>query len=353
MNYRQAVVDEERRQKGLEKALRIAAASLRDRKDLASNKSGHESNLEEMEQLFRSEIESLRMSCQQHEEEISQLQTLLREQGVISKELDQLEYATEEEKNSLELEARAFDNDQEQLFHNLEKAQDEVERLSSTQLRLPSALIDLRVDKKRGLMYPLINELRLAYRPKGAYFEWTEIQVAWSLAAQLLLIIGTIFDFQSQNWKIVPLSHCAKLIYHCTNESSLGCNAGNSQNRKVIVYNLGHPKTNGCKALLAWNALLYQMVQHTKTQLDQGCCDGIMDSKDIPNLPFAISPTKIGNLELPRLDENDDTGWSRAIHYMSSDLLWLSECASAYLLQKVLLTTASLTGEDRGETIID
>ena len=51
-------------------------------------------------------------------------------------------------------------------------------------VRLHAALFHLVVDK-RGLRYPLINELRLAYRPKGDV-HWKEINAAWAQATQLL-----------------------------------------------------------------------------------------------------------------------------------------------------------------------
>jgi hypothetical protein len=221
----------------------------------------------------------------------------------------------------------------------LAEIQAEAEQLSSAQIQLPSMLMDLQVDRERGLRYPLINELRLAYRPKGDV-QWNEIQAAWSLAAQLLLVIGTLFDFQSQYWTIVPLSHCAKLIYYAPESSHID---PTGKQRRAVVYNLGHPKTNGSKALSAWNALLFQVMEHTTTKMNQACDCGILDHASIPPLPFEIAPGKIGNVVLERLDESDDAGWSRAIHFMSSNLLWLSECASAFVLQQVLLTTANVT----------
>lgn len=240
---------EEERIQGLKRALQIAAASTHG--NLAGD--GGLVDFERTEQTYLTEIQLLEEVCEQHEEELRHLSSLQKEQAVIAVELDRLEYATEEEQNALELEARAFDNDQEQLLRKLVKTQAEVEQLSSPRIRLPAMLMDLRVDRERGLRYPLINELRLAYRPKGDV-QWNEIQTAWSLAAQLLLVIGTIFDFQSPHWKIVPLSHCAKLMYSNGNNPS-----GNK--RRVVVYNLGHSKTNGSRALLAWNVLLFQVIQ--------------------------------------------------------------------------------------------
>lgn len=319
---------EEERIQGLKRALQIAAASTHG--NLAGD--GGLVDFERTEQTYRTEIQLLEEACEQHEEELRHLSSLQKEQAVIAVELDRLEYATEEEQNALELEARAFDNDQEQLLRKLVKTQAEVEQLSSPRIRLPAMLMDLRVDRERGLRYPLINELRLAYRPKGDV-QWNEIQTAWSLAAQLLLVIGTIFDFQSPHWKIVPLSHCAKLMYSNGNNPS-----GNK--RRVVVYNLGHSKTNGSRALLAWNVLLFQVIQHATVEMKFACESGVLDAANVPPLPFDITTEKIGNIVLSSLNENDDGGWSRAIHCMASNLLWLSESASAYVLQQVLLATS-------------
>ena len=313
------------------------------------------------EEAFRNEIALLEEACQQHRDELLNFRALQREQKQMELELDRVHDAIAQEQNALELEARAFDNDQEQLSRALLEIQDEVERLSSPKICLPSTLWHLQVDMERGLRYPLINQLRLAYRPKGDV-QWKEIQAAWALAAQLLLSIGTLFQFQSQNWKLVPLSHCAKLFYYPPDRGAANDNnshahpgagpANNQQqqqhHRPPVVFNLGHPKTNQNKALLTWNALLCQMIQHVNSEMNVAVDLGILDAADVPPpVPFDITPTTIGNTSLTQLDENDDGGWSRVIHFMSSNLLWLSDCASTFVRQQVVLATPtfSATGD--------
>jgi hypothetical protein len=271
------------------------------------------------------------------------------------------------EQNALELEARAFDNDQEQLSRALLEILDEVERLSSPQLQLPATLLRLQVDRERGLRYPLINELRLAYRPKGDV-QWHEIQAAWALAAQLLLSICTLFHFQQQPqqlsshnsnnncWRLIPLSHCAKLFYYPSERSNTksgpaaaGSAADNqthtvattAQHTRPIVFNLGHPKTNQSKALLTWNALLCQVMQHVTAELTAAIDLGILVAQEVPPIPFEMSPTKIGHTWLTQLGEDDDGGWSRVIHCMTSNLLWLSDCASLFVRQQVILESST------------
>lgn len=205
------------------------------------------------------------------------------------------------------------------------------------------------------------------------------LSVAWSLAAQLLLAIGTLFEFQSANWKIVPLSHCAKLIFippppaqqQAPSRPAAAAQGGGSNNvhhhkcnktqkdNKPIVYNLGHPRTDGSKALLAWNALLHQMVHHATVRLHDAVDAGLLpggdgdddsgniigsggggDAASILSVPYEIASTSVGGIRLTDLDPNDDTSWSKAIHCMSCNLLWLSDRASHYVQQKVLLATA-------------
>lgn len=150
----------------------------------------------------------------------------------------------------------------------------------------------------------------------------------------MLLVTGTLFEFQSKHCKIVPLSQCAKLIYYPPDNS---VKVGHPK-RRDLVYNLGHPKTNAKRALLTWNALLCQIIQFVSSEMKKACDHGIIeDASAVPALPFEISSTKIGHITLSQLDENDDAGWSRAIHYMASNLLWLSECASVYVLNQGLL----------------
>ena len=305
-----------------------------------------------IEEAFRHEIAVLEEACQQHREELLQMRAVQQEQQQITLNLDRVHEAMSHEQNALELEARAFDNDQEQLSRALIEILDEVDRLSSSQLQLPATLLRLQVDRERGLRYPLINELRLAYRPKGDV-QWKEIQAAWALAAQLLLSICTLFHFLqpcSQNsnnncWRLIPLSHCAKLFYYPSERSNTNDKSGpvtvNAVDTRPIVFNLGHPKTNQSKALLTWNALLCQVIQHVTSQLTAAIDLGILDAEEVPPIPFEISPTKIGHTWLTQLGEDDDGGWSRVIHCMTSNLLWLSDSASLFVRQQVVLESAT------------
>lgn len=334
--YEQTAKREEERLQSLEKAL--SSVPMVDSYGTTGEAPIH-NNLLAAEQAFRDEIQALEAECRQQEAELLHLKALRSEQGNLAQDLSEAEYELETQKNALELEARAFNNDQQQLFHMLQEIDSEVEKLSSD-ISLPSILLDLQVDKERGLRYPLINELRLAYRPKGDVHR-NEIQVAWSLAAQLLLVVGTLFHYPSEQWKIVPLSHCAKLIFFSDEKNSEAGEETQTRQRRAVVYHLGHQKTNCAKAIRAWNTLLYQVIMHVSSKTQEEFAKGSMVDP-FPKLPFPITPDTIGIIDLRQLNENDDAGWSRAIHFMASDLLWLSECAALFTSQQVLFTSAVL-----------
>ena len=303
-------------------------------------------NLQLTEESFRQEIRALEEACHQHEIELQNLYTLRDEQIFMEQDLSDSYDHLCQVQNDLELEAIEFEHDQQQYTKNLTILQNELDAVAfNTAISLPTLLYDLQVDEQRGLRFPLINDLRLAYRPKND-IQWDEIQIAWSLAAQLLLVVGTIFEFQSKHCKIIPLTQCAKLIYYPptktqindTTNTKAATNLDHHARTNQIVYNLGHPSTNMKRALITWNALLCQLTQYVQHKMQEACEVGIFDeSYKVPNLPFPITSTKIGNIILTQLDEIDDTSWSQAIHYVASNMKWLSECASVYILNEVQL----------------
>jgi hypothetical protein len=276
------------------------------------------------------EIQVLHDACQSHEEEVSRLETTLKDQACFDRQLDVLVYALEADLNALDLQARAFDNNQNLLFRTLVDGLGEVHRLCSPQVELLPVLFHLQIDKQRGLRYPLINELRLAYKPKGDVGS-DEIQAAWSLAAQLLLTIGTLFDFQSPQWRIVPLSHCAKLLYYPLADGN-EVSSERGERRRFEAHELG-----GCgnesKSLMMWNKLMHLVVHHVMVKVHESTESGLLGSESLLPLPYEISETKIGDIVLNLLGESDDAGWSRTIHYMISVLEWLLECSKVFMLQ--------------------
>ena len=314
--------NEQRRQEKLIRAMKTVWPAGRD-----GGRAEDDFNSKTLLQLYKREIEAMKETCQLQRNENTELVRLHDVQVKLSQELDDIEWNVEEHQNFLEIEARGFDNAEEQAWKQLSESLIELEKLSSIHLRLTTKLVDLKVDKERGLRYPLINQLRLAYRPKGD-LDVNEIQAAWSSAAQLLLVCGTLLHYQSQHWKVVPLSTGAKLIRKATGTSTRG--------KDFVVYNLGHPKANGPETLLAWNDLVHCVVQHALQVLAEPIRAGEAEFLNIDPPPFQATSTSIGGINLLELDANDDSSWSQAIHCISSNLLWISECASRFALSQVL-----------------
>jgi beclin 1 len=266
---------------------------------------------------FLDEIALLNDAYQQHEEELHQLKAVQREQHTVSQQLELMENSIAAERNSLELEARAFDNDIAYVSNQIQRVHDEMDSLAS--VRLHSALFELTVDK-RGLRYPLINDLRLAYRPKGDV-QWAEINAAWSQVLKLLLLVGTSAGFRPKSWRIVPLTSCAKLMYLDSNRRE--------------VYTMGGK--DGCRdhmasSLRALTALLDPFVKHLASLLPD-CSSGI---------PHEMPRNRIGPCDLSRIEDGDDSGWSNAIQCIALNLRWIQDRASdweAIRLMNVLVIT--------------
>lgn len=290
-------------------------------------------NVTAMEDSLRQELEELHEICANEQAELDNLTKLLRDAELVSQQLDDYQDNLNEQANALELETHAFQNEEQQVVAALTQAQDEVERLSKD-IRLTTRYLDLRVDRARGLLYPLINELRLAYRPKGDV-QWEEIQSAWALAAQLLLHSITLLNFSSQHWRIVPLSQCAKIIYHAPQHA-------NQPNHRGVTYNVGHPSSRSNEALMAWNKLLAEVVQHALTTIQSGIEKGLVEASRVEKLPYEQTKDSIGGVPLRHLDADDDASWSRVVHFLSCNLLWLANVASLWTLEDVVLSAVNI-----------
>lgn len=231
-----------------------------------------------IETAFEDEVAVLQQAVARQEEELAGLKKAKQEQDEISKQLDDLEENEAHNENALELEARALWHVQKQLTSTLQAAQLEIDKLAAADLSLFSLVID-----KRGLRYPLINELRLAFSPKGD-LGWEEIQAAWGQVAQLLLFM----NLQKKDWRIIPLTLCAKIIH------------------EKQVYNLGNSRSCMAGALKA----LVRMLEGTSKQ------------------PFPMTAATIGDVGVAQLPNTDHPGWSRVVHYLACNLQHLSATVS-------------------------
>lgn len=310
---------------------RTQAARLRQklRQQRVDGDMTREQQVQKAKESFLQEIDEITVACEQLEVEFKELKLVRREVSAKSDELDDSTEQILRARNEIELAASALQQNQEHLYRTVASAHEQVERLSSTMIKLYSQSFDLQVDQERGLRYPLINEHRLAYRPKGDV-HWGEIQTAWSLAAQLLLAIATTFQFQSRHWRIVPLTDCAKLIFYPPTKDQK-----TSQN--PISYNLGHPETHSGRALLAWNALLHNVASWVLTRGNIGGTGSTHQKESSQCIPFQMTRNSIGDIPISSLLDDDDAGWSVVIHRMSCNLLWLSQCAEDQILDQVVL----------------
>ncbi len=339
--YEAAVGKEKDRQRRLRKALSINAGIEKDGiilngSDDAEN--SHNTNQDHDIDILVStmgslqqEIHHLTASCQEHEEELQQLQVMLQEQHIISNDLTIQEEEAMIDFHQLELDARSFQEVHAQLTHQCHAAERERHYLSHVKLHSALHHIALLEEQSFGyghghghemMMYPLINNLRLTHRHKNIV-PWLEINAAWSQAAQLIMFIGSTTKFKSRDLRIVPLTSCAKII-------DVGMRGD-----KRIVHHLGvdfdamdrktHRAEHIIPSIKIFHALLYQMVHHVMTMgsdMDEA-------SASAP-LPYSIEPHSIGQYDLHNVHDQDDGAWNVVINCIAANLKWLSENASKF-----------------------
>ena len=298
--YHHAVVEEEERYESLHSTLLLTNGKTETPEGIISW----------TQRSFQDEIVILHEACKQYQEELEQLKEVQRQQLVMSRQLDDMEDFVAKEQNTFELQARAFDNDISDVSHQIRTVHDEMDSLAT--VRLHFALFELVVDE-RGLRYPLINELRLAYRPKGDV-QWAEINVAWSQVLKLLLLVGTSVGFRPQKWRIVPLTSCAKLMYLESNRRE--------------VYTMG--KQHMASSLRALTAFLDLLVQHIVTLLHP-----------TTRIPHDMARNRIGSWDLSRIEDGDDPGWSNVIQSISLNLLWIQDQGSEWEARQLLDASAA------------
>jgi len=331
--YEEAVDKEKDKQRRLRKALLINAGIAQEQEkqidsshhseEIITSATSHESEishehgggdiLQRTVNTLQQEIQHLQSACREHEVELWQLNSLLKEQAHLSHSLTQEENDLMMEFNAVEIDAKVFQETHQQLTHQCHAA--ERERYYLSKVHLHSALFKIDI-YGHGLDYPVINNLRLSHRPKGT-LTWPEVNAAWSYCAQLVIYVGSTIKFKSKDLRVVPLTTCAKII-----------EVGIRGDRK-IVHNLGvdfgamdrktHRTEHIIPSIKSFHALLYQMVAHIQA---------LGRMKNLDKLPFHMEPFVIGTLSLVRIHEQDDLAWSDVVRCITSNLKWLSENAS-------------------------
>jgi hypothetical protein len=264
-------------------------------------------------EAFEYEIQKLTETHAMHVTELNDLDKLLREQVILTKELSRQEDDILRDINALEIDAKVFQDVHHTLTRQCHEA--EVEDYLLRNVQIHSTLFDIKLDE-RGLRYPLINNLRLTHHPKGV--SWLEINAAWSQASQLVMFVGSTTKFQSKDLRIVPLASCAKII-----ELSHG--------DKKIVNHLGvdfesnarqtHETEHIIPSLRAFLSLIYQMSVHM-----------LKEQSKLDKIPYEmLGPCVIGPHDVRQLDEKDDMGWSSVIHCIAYNMKWMAQNACKFL----------------------
>mmetsp|Transcript_15479 Transcript_15479/g.18868 ORF Transcript_15479/g.18868 Transcript_15479/m.18868 type:complete len:474 (+) Transcript_15479:112-1533(+) len=322
LSYTDFINEERNKQRRMQKALLINNEINADqsiiineaKKSFIGQTQTDESNtlFESAIQSFQQKCQTLTNACEEHERKLDDLNELLKDQAEISEDLSLKQQELLLEFNSLELDAKIFEDVQRQLTLQCHAA--EVERSHLSNVRLHTALFDIVVDE-RGLRYPLINNLRLSHRPKSD-LQWNEINAAWSQASQLIMLVCNEIKFTSTNFGIVPLVSCAKIkevdstgknIYHhlgVDTESSMGSKTTTQMIENIII------------PLQAFCNLLHQMFLHIKSSK----FDGFM-------IPFEMSAYTVDKYDLRLLKENDDVSWGDVLHCIACNLQYLAQLA--------------------------
>ena len=263
-------------------------------------------------QSLQQEIMNLENACQDHENEIMNLDQLLLDQAQIFDTLSQQEDELFIEYNTLEKDTKVFEDLHRQLVKQCHSAERERSQLSL--VRLNSTLFDIVVNREGGgvLRYPLINNLRLSHIPKNN-LHWKEINAAWSQVAQLAMFMSSTIKFRSSNLGIVPLTQCAKII----EVDSCG---------KKVYHHLGvdyesmdrrtHNTDHIAPSIVVFYRLLYQMITHIRNQPQKRV--------DFSKIPNEMTRDRIASYEVMNKNEYDELLWRGIVNCIAQNLKWLS-----------------------------
>eukprot|EP00804_Cyclotella_cryptica_P009319 CCRYP_008987-RA/>CCRYP_008987-RA protein AED:0.05 eAED:0.05 QI:276/1/1/1/0.5/0.4/5/79/477 len=268
---------------------------------------------------FNQEIEALTHACQEQEKELQVLQNLMQDQLNRSKALASQEENAFHALNAVERDMHNFNEESHHVSNMCSSVMAEIDALSK--VKLVSVPFHIDVSNNHVGRYPLINNLRLAYRTnEKANLHHEEINTAWVQAAQLVAFTCGLYPRFHSSIRIIPLSYpCAKI------QIMTSAVSGRDDTSKR-VYNLGWDM-QACSehanhhipspSLIAFLSLLCQLVTHilAESNLDQG----------LPCLPFEMSPTCIDGVDVTKLLDSDIASWSSVVYCTAVNLHWLSK----------------------------
>jgi hypothetical protein len=267
---------------------------------------------------FNHEIEALTNACHEQEKEIRILQNLLQDQSSRSKSLDFQEESAFHALNALERDMHNFHEDSHHVSNMCSSVITEIDALSRVKL----VSVPFRIDSSNNHVgrYPLINNLRLAYRANAkANLHREEINTAWVQAAQLVAFTCGLYpDFHSST-RIIPLSSpCAKIQIMTSTSSG-------HEDKSKRVYNLGWDM-QACTdpanhipspSLVAFISLLSQLVSHILSEFNQDV--------GFSHPPFEMTPSSIDSVDVTKLLDSDTASWSSVVYCIAVNLHWLSQ----------------------------
>jgi hypothetical protein len=258
---------------------------------------------------FNLEIQSLTQACKEQSDEIEMLQNVMREQVQRSKVISSQEENAFHELNALDRDAYNFTEESHHISNLCSSVFSEIDSLSRVKL----ISIPFHIDASQNGRYPLINNLRLAYRTnEKANLNREEINAAWVQAAQLVAFTCGLYpNFQSSLIRIIPLSYpCAKIQMLTT--------LSDGDVKSKHVYNLGWDLQAGADddhipttSLLAFLSLFSDLVAH------------ISSTSNYESPPFEMTECSIDGADVTKLRDTD-SAWSSVVYCLARNLHWLS-----------------------------
>lgn len=284
--------------------------------DFKTSDGSFHSMVQEKIQSLKEEYISLDLQYKEQETELEQINIMIESQIQLARELTAQEDQLFHEYHAIEIDNEAFHIEHRHLTLQCHEA--ERERYFLEHVSLHTAMYNIIVDSGgASRLYPLINGLRLTYRPKND-IRWNEINAAWSQAVQLIMCIASSIRFQSKDIRIVPLVPCSKIIKIYKNEHG---------ELKKTVHHLGAEENNMERKLhrtehiidgiTAFHSLLFQIMECAQGKMDNS---GVMD-----NIPFDMSEHQIGQYSMQNIDHDNNSKWSGVVHAIACNLKWLSD----------------------------
>ena len=257
----------------------------------------------------------MEQACKEQEQEIVMLQNVMREQIQRSKAIDAQEQTAFHELNALEREAHNFNEESHHISNMCSSVFTEIDSLS--RVKLMTIPFRIGISQHQTSRYPLINNLRLAYRTnEKANLHRKEINAAWVQAAQLVAFTCGLYpDFPSLI-RIIPLS------YPCAKIQIMGAPSSGGEGKTKLVYNLGWDeqasaddvKHISTAALMAFLSLLSDLASYIMSESGTNV-------DETP--PFEMTRYSIDGADVTKLLDSD-SAWSSVVYCMACNLHWLS-----------------------------